>query len=96
MLARTALLLSAFLVLIVPAAAHAGSVRKEGSFLIYQGNAGATDGVRVTEGSGRVDFTALTANAISAQASAMPGCVTTARPSSSARSPRSASSRACT
>ena len=49
MFARTALLVAAFL-LIAPAAAEAGSLRKEGSLLIYQGSASATDGVRVTEG----------------------------------------------
>ena len=76
MIARiaTALLLAAVL-LIAPAAAEAGSLRKEGSLLIYQGSASATDGVRVTEGfiPAAVEFTPLTANAITVQPSAV-GC----------------------
>ena len=67
--------MAAFL-LIAPAAAEAGSLRKEGSLLIYQGSASATDGVRVTEGiiPPRVEFTPLTATDITVEPSAV-GCM---------------------
>ena len=88
--------MAAFL-LIAPAAAEAGSLRKEGSLLIYQGSASATDGVRVTEGyiPPRIEFTPLTANAISVQPSAT-GCADDGFGQIECPFCRSALSRACT
>jgi hypothetical protein len=48
---------------IAPATAHAGTITKSGSILVYQGSGTLSDGVRVTEGfiPAGVEFTRLTA-----------------------------------
>jgi hypothetical protein len=69
----TLLLLAAAL---LPAAAHAGELRKEGSVLIYQGHASESDGVRITDHilPERIEFYRLTSRPLTMQPSADAVC----------------------
>jgi hypothetical protein len=58
---------------LAPAAAHAGTISKSGSFLVYTGHATESDGVRVTEGyiPPRIEFTRLTSRPLTVDAASL-------------------------